>query len=119
MIDSHCHLGLCEEDDAALVEAARGAGVTRMLNVGIDADASRDAIAAAEAHAEVFASAGWHPNGSSGFDDQAASELEELAANPLVAAVGETGLDYYRDRAPKAAQRSAFEAQIEIARAVS
>jgi TatD DNase family protein len=116
VIDSHCHLGLCEDDDAALVEAALAAGVTRMLTVSIDVAASREAIAAAEAHPEVLAGVGWHPNGAAGFDDAAAAELAELAAHPRVAAVGETGLDYYRDRAPREAQRRAFEAQIEIAR---
>jgi TatD DNase family protein len=118
MIDSHCHLGLCEPDDDALVQAARDAGVRRILTVGINEEASREAIAAAEAHEGVFACVGRHPNGTTGFDDAAAAELEELAAHPRVAAVGETGLDYYRDRAPKRDQRRAFEAQIEIARAV-
>jgi TatD DNase family protein len=118
MIDSHCHLGLCEPDDDALVQAARDAGVRRILNVGINEVASREAIAAAEAHEEVFACVGRHPNGTTGFDTGAAAELEELAAHPRVAAVGETGLDYYRDRAPKSDQRRAFETQIEIARAV-
>jgi TatD DNase family protein len=119
VVDTHCHLGLCEPDDADLVETARGAGLERMLTVGIDEASNRDAIAAAEAHAEVFASVGRHPNGAAGFDDRAAAELEELASNPLVAAVGETGLDYYRDRASRDDQRRAFEAQIEIARAVN
>jgi TatD DNase family protein len=118
MIDSHCHLGLCEPDDDALVQAARDAGVRRILTVGINEEASREAIVAAEAYEEVFACVGRHPNGTSGFDDAAAAELEELARHPQVAAVGETGLDYYRDRASKSDQRRAFEAQIEIAERV-
>jgi TatD DNase family protein len=116
VIDTHAHLGLCEPDDGELVAAAVGAGVTRILTVGIDVAASLQAIAAAEAHPEVLACVGWHPNGAAGFDDAAAAQLGELAAHPRVAAVGETGLDYYRERAPRAAQRRAFEAQIEIAR---
>ena len=87
-----------------------------MLTVGIDETSSRDAIAAARAHEQVFACVGRHPNGAAGFDDSAAAELERLAGAPGVAAVGETGLDYYRDRAPRTDQRRAFEAQIEIAR---
>ena len=118
MVDTHAHLGLCEPDDGELVAAAVEAGVTRILTVGIDVAASREAIAAAEAHPEVLACVGWHPNGATGFDDAAAADLEELAAHQRVAAVGETGLDYYRERAPREAQRRAFEAQIEIARAV-
>jgi TatD DNase family protein len=119
VIDTHAHLGLCEPDDGELVAAAVGAGVTRILTVGIDVAASREAIAAAEAHPEMLACVGWHPNGATGFDDAAAAQLGELAAHPRVAAVGETGLDYYRDRAPREAQRWAFEAQIEIARRVA
>lgn len=116
MVDTHCHLGLCDEDDAGLVEGARAAGVARMLTVGIDAAHNREAIAAAEAHPEVLACVGRHPNGAAGFDDAAAAEIEELAAHPRVAGVGETGLDYYRELAPRDDQRRAFEAQIEIAR---
>jgi TatD DNase family protein len=118
VVDTHCHLGLCEEDDAELVGSALAAGVMRMLTVGIDAESSREAIAHAEAHPEVRACVGRHPNGASGFDDAAAGEIEDLAAHPRVAAVGETGLDYYRDRAPRDDQRRAFAAQIEIARRV-
>ena len=118
MIDSHCHLGLCEPDDAALVADAAQVGVRRMLNVGIDEAASEQAIAAAEAHEAVFAAAGRHPNGTTGWDDAAAERIEELARHPRVAAVGETGLDYYRDRSPRPDQRHAFRAHIGIARRV-
>ena len=118
MVDTHCHLGLCEPEAAALVAKARAVGVQRMLSVGIDEDSSREAIAIAEAHDAVLASVGRHPNGTAGFDDAAAAELAELAAHPRVAAVGETGLDFYRDRAPREDQRRAFLAQIEIARQV-
>ena len=75
-----------------------------------------EAIAAAEAHQEVFASVGRHPNGATGFDERAAAQIEALASGERVVAIGETGLDYYRDRAPRAEQRAAFEAQIAIAR---
>jgi len=118
VIDSHCHLDLCDGDAGDAVAAATAAGVTRMLSVGIDAAASRAAIDAAEAHPEVFACVGRHPNGAAGFDDDAAREIAELASHPRVVAVGETGLDYYRDRAPRSDQRRAFEAQIDVARAV-
>jgi TatD DNase family protein len=118
VIDSHCHLGLCEPDVATLVADAARVGVRRMLTVGIDEAASAEAIAHAEAHEEVRATAGRHPNGTEGFDDAAADRIEELARDPRVAAVGETGLDYYRDRAPRDDQRHAFRAQIGIARRV-
>ena len=119
MIDSHCHLGLCEADDGVLVADAARVGVRRMLTVGIDEAASAEAIATAEEHETVRAAVGRHPNGAAGFDDAAAERIEELARHPRVAAVGETGLDYYRDRAPRDDQRRAFRAHIEIARRVA
>ncbi len=119
MVDTHCHLGLCEPPDAELVADAARVGVRRMLNVGIDEAGSEAAIAAAEAHEAVYAAVGRHPNGSTGFDDAAAARIEELAAHPRVAAVGETGLDFYRDNAPRDDQRHAFEAHIRIARRVA
>lgn len=118
MIDSHCHLDMCEGSAAEVVADARRVGVRRMLTVGIDDARNERAIADAEEHEEVFACVGRHPNGSEGFDDAAAGRIEELARHPRVAAVGETGLDYYRDRAPRDDQRHAFRAQIEIARRV-
>lgn len=119
MIDTHCHLGLCKPGDAELVADAARVGVRRILSVGIDEAASEQAIAAAEAHPAVFAAVGRHPNGTAGFDQAAAARLEELAGDARAVAVGETGLDYYRDRAPRDQQRHAFRAQIEIARRVS
>jgi TatD DNase family protein len=116
VVDTHCHLGLCEPPDSELVAAARDAGVRRMLTVGIDEAASREAIAAAETHEEVLACVGRHPNGATGFGEADAEAIDALAGHPRVAAVGETGLDYYRDRAPRSDQRHAFRAQIEIAR---
>jgi TatD DNase family protein len=101
------------------VAAAGEAGVRRMLSVGIDAAGSREAIDAAERHEEVFACVGRHPNGATGFVDGDAEEIEELARHPRVAAIGETGLDYYRDRAPRDDQHRAFRAQIGIARRLS
>jgi TatD DNase family protein len=118
VIDTHCHLGLCKVPDAELVADARAVGVRRMLSVGIDEAGSEQAIAAADRHPEVYAAVGRHPNGATGFDDAAAAWLERLAAHPRVAAVGETGLDYYRDRAPREDQHRAFRAQIAIARRV-
>jgi TatD DNase family protein len=116
VVDTHAHLSICEPPDAELVAAARDSGVRRILTVGLDEASNREAIAAAEAHDEVFASVGRHPNSAAGFDDAAAADIEDLAAHPRVRAIGETGLDYYRDRAPRDDQQRAFEAQIEIAR---
>jgi TatD DNase family protein len=119
VIDTHCHLGLCEAPAAELVTDAAAVGVRRLLSVGIDEDAGAEAIATAERHEQVLAAVGRHPNGAGGFDDQDAARLERLADHPRVAAIGETGLDYYRDRAPREDQRRAFRAQIAIARRLS
>jgi TatD DNase family protein len=116
VVDTHAHLGMCEPAAEEVVAAARDAGVRRILTVGIDAESNRDAVATAEAHEEVFACVGRHPNSAAGFDAAAASAVEELAAHHRVRAIGETGLDYYREGAPREAQRAAFEAQIGIAR---
>ena len=116
MIDSHTHLHLCEPPDSELVEAAAEAGVTRMLTVGIDGASCRQALATAEDFPQVYAAIGRHPNSATGFDDADFAELEALAAHEKCVAIGETGLDYYRDYAPATDQRRAFEAQIELAR---
>ena len=118
MIDSHTHLELCEPPDAELVEAAFEAGVSRIVTVGTDGASCRAALAAAEDFPQVYAAIGRHPNSASGFDDADFAELEALASHPRCVAIGETGLDYYRDYAPREDQRRAFEAQIELARAV-
>jgi TatD DNase family protein len=116
VIDSHTHLDLCEPSDAELVEAASAVGVTRMLTVGIDGASCRAALAAAEAFPQVFAAIGRHPNAAKGFDDADLAELQALAAHERCVAIGETGLDFYRDGAPREDQRRAFAAQIELAR---
>jgi TatD DNase family protein len=83
--------------------------------VGLDETSNREAIAAAEAHPEVFACVGRHPNSAGGFDERAAADVEALAAHERVLAIGESGLDYYRDGADRDDQRAAFEAQIGVA----
>ena len=116
MIDSHTHLHICRPDDAELVAAAAAAGVTRMLTVGTDGASCRLALEAAERFPQVLAAVGRHPNQATGFDGGALAELEALAQHPRCAAIGETGLDFYRDGAPREDQLRAFEAQIELAR---
>ena len=115
MVDTHCHLDLCEPDAAELVARARAAGVVRLATVGIDPASVERALAAARAHEEVVAIVGRHPNSAEGFDDQALAEIAHAAADPRARAIGETGLDYYRDGAPRADQRRAFKAQIDLA----
>jgi TatD DNase family protein len=117
VIDSHTHLDSCKPPNRDLVRAAAAAGVERILTVGMDSESCRSALAATEAFPQVFAAIGRHPNSAEGFDDAALAEIEALAAHGGCAAIGETGLDYYRDRAPRADQERAFHAQIDLARA--
>jgi TatD DNase family protein len=119
VIDSHTHLDSCAPPNAELVAAAGQAGVTRILTVGMDGDSCRRALAAAEDFPQVFAAIGRHPNLADGFDDADLAEIQALAAHPRCAAIGETGLDYFRDRAPRPDQERAFHAQIELARATA
>ena len=118
MIDSHTHLHSCAPAPEELVEAARRVGVTKIATVGTDAASSRLALAAAEQFPEVYAVVGHHPNQATSFSDAELAELSELAADPRCVAVGETGLDYYRDHASPEDQKRAFLAQIALARDV-
>jgi TatD DNase family protein len=115
LVDSHCHLEMLDDVGWAVAQA-RGAGVESVVSVGIDVPSSKLAIGFAERHEGVFATVGLHPHDAAGFNDALLGELEELAAHPRVVAVGECGLDFYRDLSPRDAQRRAFSAQIELAR---
>jgi TatD DNase family protein len=116
VIDSHTHLELCEPPDAELVADATAAGVTHILTVGIDGASCRAALAAAEAFPQVYAAIGRHPNAAKGFDGADLAELRALAAHERCLAIGETGLDFYREGAPREDQERAFAAQIALAR---
>jgi TatD DNase family protein len=116
VIDSHTHLDFCEPPDAELVARAADAGVTRIVTVGTTGASCRAALGAAEDFPQVYASIGRHPNEAGGFDAADLAELEALAAHPRCVAIGETGLDFYRDYAPREDQQRAFEAQIRLAR---
>jgi TatD DNase family protein len=115
VIDSHTHLDRGPGSEAELVQAAREAGVRRILTIGIDHESRRAALRAADTHEEVFAAIGHHPNNATGYDDAITEDLRELVAHPRCLAIGETGLDDYRDYAPRPDQERAFRAQIELA----
>jgi TatD DNase family protein len=113
--DSHTHLDRGPAPPGELVAQARAEGVNRILAIGMDGESCRAALAAADAHEEVFAAIGRHPNLATGYDAAVTAELGELAAHPACRAIGETGLDHYRDYAPRADQERAFAAQIALA----
>ncbi len=101
---------------AQLVEEARTAGVERIVAIGVGRASSEGAVRLAEAHPEVYAAVGVHPNDADGFTDDDIAWMRDLAAHPRVVAIGECGLDYHRDHARPENQRRAFSAQIALAR---
>jgi TatD DNase family protein len=115
VIDSHTHLDRGPAPEAELVEQAREAGLTRILTIGMDGPSRRAALQAAETYPEVFAAIGHHPNDAAGYTDEITQELRALAQHPRCLAIGETGLDDFRDYAPRADQERAFDAQIALA----
>jgi TatD DNase family protein len=117
LVDTHCHLGHhFDLDVEAQLARARDAGLVVMLDVGTDVDSSRAAVTNAATQPDVWAAVGLHPNDAGEGTDEVLAALDELAAAPRVVAVGETGLDRYRDTATPAEQDRAFRAQIAIAR---
>jgi TatD DNase family protein len=115
VIDTHCHLDHCDGPAEELIRRARDAGVGRIATVGMNGASIEHALAAAQEFDAVFAIVGRHPHETAGFGPADLDEIERAAAHPDARAIGETGLDYYRDYAPRADQRRAFEAQLDLA----
>jgi TatD DNase family protein len=114
VIDTHAHLDALD-DPAAAVSRARDAGVRRILTVGTTVEGCRIALDLAEQHEEVFAILGLHPHEAGSIDNGAVGEVRSLLDHPRAVAVGETGLDYFRDYAPRDAQRRLFEGLLTVA----
>jgi TatD DNase family protein len=117
--DGHTHMDIMGLPVDGVLAAARAAGIRRVVNVGCDLPSSRWSVAAAQEYPDVYAAVAIHPNETAQVEDRRAevlAELTALAASPKVVAVGETGLDYYRDSSPPELQRAWFRAHIEIAR---
>jgi len=121
-LDAHCHLDLIEQPTGEVLAAARAAGVSRVITVGVDLPSSHWSADHADPGAGVYAAVAIHPNetaaaaASPAHRDEVLAEIAKLAALPQVRAVGETGLDYYRDHAAPQIQRDWFRAHIEIAK---
>ena len=109
MIDTHAHLEMCDGEPEDVAAAAADAGVSRILTIGRE-----QAVELAERIPGVWAVVGVHPHEAAEVGDPAAA-VRELIGHPRAVAVGECGLDFYRDYAPRHAQRRAFAAQIEVA----
>lgn len=113
MVDTHCHLDSCKAEPSEVVDRALAAGVTKLATVGTDPGSVEAVGRLAVEHEEVFKIVGLHPNSTAGYDGWVpAAEARE----PKAVAIGETGLDYYRDYAPREDQKRAFEAHIDLAR---
>ena len=115
MIDTHAHLDACADRPSALIRRAHAVGVGQIVTVGTGIDSCRAAVELAELHEEVFAALGIDPHQAGDAEANRVGELRDLAEHDRVVAVGETGLDYFRDRAPRDRQRRLFEAQLQLA----
>lgn len=116
-VDTHCHLDFesFEPDRELVMQRAREAGVGIVLNPAIDLETSAKILALTDQFDGLFAAIGVQPNSSASWTDESEGILRELMQHPKVVAIGEIGLDYYRDRAPKDVQHNAFRQQLQLA----
>jgi TatD DNase family protein len=117
IVDTHAHLDFSafDEDREAVLRRAEAAGVRWIVNPGADIESSRRAIKLVDAYAGIYAAVGIHPHDAKTVTPSALRELRRLAGHPKVVAIGEIGLDYYRDLSPRDVQREAFRQQLELA----
>lgn len=113
MIDTHAHLDALEDDPREILRRAREAGVSRVVTIGSGLDSARAAVELAEREDGVYAAVGIHPHQAAA--GEAVEELRAPLASSRAVAVGEIGLDYYRDHAPRGEQRRLFERQLAVA----
>ena len=120
LFDTHAHLHFADyaEDRAAVLARARAAGVTGLVTVGTDIASSQAAVALAALEPGVWASVGVHPHDAAAATEKDFAELEQLAAGPSVVAVGEVGLDFFRNLSPRDVQEVVFRRQLELAHRV-
>jgi TatD DNase family protein len=117
LIDTHAHLDMKEFDNDRNEVIARAlvAGVTKIITVGTDISSSRTAIELAEKYPQIYAGIGIHPHDAGRVAQSYIPQLKELAKHPKVVAIGETGLDFYRNYSPKEAQFAVLREQLELA----
>ena len=116
-IDSHAHIQLSQfnRDRDAVLKRAEKAAVTNILVIGFDVETSLGAVELAEKHSHICATVGMHPHDAKDLTPDVLKTFRELAAHPKVIALGEMGLDYYRDLSPRPVQKAAFEEQLDLA----
>jgi TatD DNase family protein len=117
LTDTHCHLDFrnYEKDRGEVLNRAWETGLERILVPGIDLPTSQAAIELADQHPNIFAAVGVHPNSAKLWDETTLAFLEEMAAHSKVVAIGEIGLDYYRDRSLPALQKQVLKHQLDLA----
>jgi len=117
LVDTHCHLDFnaFDSDRMEVLQRAKQAGLEKIVNPGIDIDNCQAILRLCEEHSELYAAVGIHPNSALTWNQQTLSSLRELAHHPKVVAIGEIGLDFYRDRAPKDVQLRVFREQLGLA----
>jgi TatD DNase family protein len=118
LIDTHAHLDdpRFKQDRDQVIQSAFEAGIEAILNVGTDLKTSRASVTLSQEYDRIFASVGCHPHDADTLSPDGLSQIAELTRGEKVVAIGETGLDFYRDRSPRDAQRWAFRDQIRLAR---
>lgn len=118
MIDTHAHLDFkqFDKDRPQIIEAAFSNGVEMIINVGVDLISSQNSVKLAEEHDQIYATIGFHPHDAKHLSEKSLREIEKLARHKKVVAVGEIGLDFYRDLSPREDQIKAFKRQIALAR---
>ena len=116
-IDSHAHIQLSQfnRDRDAVLKRAHEAAVTNILIIGFDMQTSLGAVELAEKHTHIYATVGMHPHDAKDLTPEILKTFRELAAHPKVIALGEMGLDYYRNLSPRPVQKAAFEEQLDLA----
>lgn len=117
LVDTHAHLDLSQfdEDLDQVVDRATSEGVTRIITIGFDLDSSRQAVALTNSYPNLWACVGIHPHQASQANLEVLNSLRHLSKHPKVVAIGETGLDYYRDRSPRDVQRRVFRQELDLA----
>jgi TatD DNase family protein len=117
LVDTHAHLQWAsfDKDREKVISRARKAGVNCIVNIGFDVDGSREAIELAERYEGLYATIGIHPHNATQLNQSVLDNLRELSESPKVVAIGEIGLDYYRNLSPRQTQKEAFEAQLLLA----
>jgi len=117
IVDTHAHLDMApfSKDLSQVIARAGEAGVSRIISVGIDLKSSRQAIRLAEEHPQILATAGYHPHEATGVREEDIAEIAKLAGHPRVVAIGEVGLDFYRQYSARAAQLRVLKWQLKLA----